>query len=277
MRIGIIGTGNMGTILTQAFIDAKAIPENKMSINNRTIKKALQLKAQYPNIDVKTKVEDLVRASDLIFLCVKPLDIYPLLIKVKHLLTKDKCLISITSPVKVKQLETIVECSCVRFIPSITNRAMAGVCLVTYGSSCSVEWKEKINRLLSYIGKPIEIEDETVRAASDIVSCGPAFFSNLIQKFIEAAVKETKISKEVATKLAAEMLVGMGSLIEKDYYTLSTLQEKVSVKGGVTGEGIKVLEESEIRETFQEIFKKTHEKFAQDVEHVTNQFEMYKV
>lgn len=101
-------------------------------------------------------------------------------------------------------------------------------------------------------------------------------FSNLIQKFIEAAVKETKISKEVATKLAAEMLVGMGSLIEKDYYTLSTLQEKVSVKGGVTGEGIKVLEESEIRETFQEIFK-THEKFAQDVEHVTNQFEMYKV
>lgn len=39
MRIGIIGTGNMGTILTQAFIDAKAIPENKISINNRTIKK----------------------------------------------------------------------------------------------------------------------------------------------------------------------------------------------------------------------------------------------
>ena len=93
--------------------------------------------------------------------------------------------------------------------------------------------------------------------ASDIVSCGPAFFSYLIQKFISAAVKETEIDEETATQLASGMLIGMGQLIEKNFYTLPTLQEKVCVKGGVTGEGIHVLENSPVEQTFQKIYRAT--------------------
>ena len=77
----------------------------------------------------------------------------------KHVLTKDKCLISITSPVSVEQLESVVECSCVRIIPSITNRALAGVCLVTYGTNCSDVRKVYLEQLSHRIGKPVEIDN----------------------------------------------------------------------------------------------------------------------
>lgn len=275
MRIGIIGTGNMGTILTEAFIDSQATPQNHVHITNRTIEKALQLKEKYPDIHVEETNEEVVSNSDVIFLCVKPLDTFPLLEKINHLLTKEKCLISITSPVDVEQLERYVQCSCIRVIPSITNRSLAGGCLITYGSHCSDKWKETMKHFISHIGKPVEIGQQYTRVASDIVSCGPAFFSFIIQKFIHAAVKETQISENLATTLAQEMLVGMGTLIEKGYYTLPTLQEKVSVKGGVTGKGIEILENYQIEEMFRRVYKATQKKYNEDRNHIMKQFNFY--
>ncbi|BBP90872.1 hypothetical protein BsIDN1_44900 [Bacillus safensis] len=73
---------------------------------------------------------------------------------------------------------------------------------------------------------------------------------------IEAAVEETDISKEEATTLSEDMLVGLGRLIEKRVYTLPTLQDKVCVKGGVTGEGIKALEAG-VQDMFHRLFQKT--------------------
>jgi competence protein ComER len=52
---------------------------------------------------------------------------------------------------------------------------------------------------------------------------------------------------------------------------LPTLQEKVCVKGGITGEGIKVLE-AEIGNVFEHLFQATHKKFDEDLAHIEQQF-----
>jgi len=67
------------------------------------------------------------------------------------------------------------------------------------------------------------------------------------------------------------MLVGLGRLIEKRVYTLPTLQEKVCVKGGVTGEGIKALEAG-VQDMFHQLFRNTHDKFDEDLEAVAHQY-----
>ncbi|MCU9613945.1 late competence protein ComER [Caldibacillus lycopersici] len=274
MQIGIIGTGNMGSMLTESLIISDAIKPNNICITNRTISKALKLQAKYPEIHVHSNAEEVIQNSDLLFLCIKPLDIHPLLKKINHLLSDKKCLISITSPITVEQLESLCACSCARAIPSITNHALSGVCLLTFGKNCTEEWKNTLVELLSKISKPIEIDNEITRVASDIVSCGPAFFSYLLRKFIDSAVKETKISEELATQLASEMLIGMGNLIEKQLYTLPSLQEKVCVKGGITGEGIKVLEASDIHRSFNQLYQATHKKYQEDLDIIKEQFQI---
>lgn len=277
MHIGIIGTGNMGTILTEALINGRAICEKNISITNRTIEKANRLKQKFPDLYVETDIIELVEKSDLIFICTKPLDIHPVLTKIKDRLTRDQCIVSITSPISVEQLETVIPCSCVRAIPSITNRALSGVCLLTFSEKCTDVWKNVIIDLLSHIGKPVIIDQQITRVASDIVSCGPAFFSYLLQKFIDAAVSETNIDKELATNLASDMLIGMGMLIEKNYYTFPELQKKVTVRGGITGEGINVLEESAVEDIFRKIFRVTHYKFDRETKIIKNQFEFHNV
>lgn len=264
MKVGIIGTGNMGTILSEAFLDGKAVSPANLIATNRTRAKAESLKENYEGITIVDNVPTLIAESDLVFLCVKPLDIHALIIENKALFTKDKCLVSITSPIQVPWLEEIVPCSCARIIPSITNRALSGISLVTYGTNCEGHWQEKLNAMFSAISAPVQINENITRISSDIVSCGPAFFSYLARRFIEAAVAKTQIDVNTATELTEQMLIGVGDLLKKGYYTLPALEEKVCVKGGITGEGIKVLEQ-ETGDMFEKIFEATHKKFDDEV------------
>lgn len=273
MQIGIIGTGNMGTIIAESLLISKAVQEENLYITNRTREKALKIKVAFPKIHVLPSPEEVVKKAHVVFICLKPLDIYPLLDRIGPLFREDQCLVSITSPITTEQLESVVSCSCIRAIPSITNRALSGVSLFTYGKNCTDEWKEKVTGLFSAISKPIEIDESITRVASDIVSCGPAFFSLLLQKFIDAAVKETTIEKEKAEILTAEMMIGMGELLKKQIYTLPSLEKKVNVKGGITGKGLEVLEKSSIGDTFRQLFQATHRKFQEDMEAVQKQFE----
>lgn len=271
MEVGIIGTGNMGRILTEAIVDGKAVSPSSMILTNRTISKAITIQKKYPEIRLTQDIGEIGKQADLIFICVKPHDVYEVAMKLQPELTKDKCVISITSPINVEQLESVLPCSVARVIPSITNRALSGVTLLSFGHRCEETWRKSLTDLLNHISTPVEIDEEVTRVASDIVSCGPAFFSYLTQRFIRAAVHETKIDEETATILASEMLIGLGELLRKGYYTLPTLQEKVCVKGGITGEGINVLE-NELGDVFEHVFQATQLKYEDDLAGLRNQY-----
>lgn len=274
MKVGIIGTGNMGTILTQSIIEGRAVPPSDVTVTNRTLRKAYQLQSGYHDIHVAENAEEVVQRSELIFVCIKPLDIHPLLMRITDHLNKEKILASITSPITVEQIESVVDCPVARIIPSITNRALSGTTLITFGNTCQNNVQGKLLNFVKNFSKPVEIEENVTRAASDLCSCGPAFVSYLLERMIQAAVSETKISEEQATILTSEMVVGFGRLLEKDIYTFDSLRKKVNVKGGVTGEGLSVLE-NEIGDVFEKLFRRTHRKFNNDHEHVDKQFEAY--
>lgn len=274
VKVGFIGTGNMGRILAEALLDGKVVSPSSMIMTNRTLSKANAIKEHYKDITVEKSGKSVAEQTSLIFICVKPHDVHHVIKDISPFLTKEKCIISITSPIRVDQLESIAPCSVARVIPSITNRALSGVSLLSFGENCSHAWKTKIKNMFEEISTIVEIEENITRVASDIVSCGPAFFSYLIQRFIQAAVKETDIDQETATILAENMLIGMGDLMKKGYYTLPTLQEKVCVKGGITGEGIKVLE-NELGDVFEHVFHATHAKFDEDIKQVKNHYTLH--
>lgn len=253
----------MGRILLEAMVEGNAISPKGICIYNRTPQKALDLKREYPELTVASHFIDIAKDASLIFLCVKPHDILAVSKEIASYISTDQCVVSITSPISPKQLESILPCSVVRIIPSITNRALSGVSLITTGDRCKKEWEDKLYSILESFSTPIQIDDAITRVASDIVSCGPAFFSFLTQRFIDGAVEETKIDEETATKLASEMLIGLGELLKKGYYTLPTLQQKVCVKGGITGEGINVMEQ-ELGYIFNHLFQATHSKYNEE-------------
>ncbi|GEN52003.1 late competence protein ComER [Halobacillus faecis] len=267
MKWGIIGTGNMGSMLISTLIKSGAVPAEQLTIYNRTLEKAEKIQEEFPNLKVAQDLAALQNNSDIIFICVKPHHYKNIIDALEGKWSEEQCLVSITSPVAVEQLEKVTPCQVARIVPSITNHAWSGVSLFTFGSKIKTENRELLKRTFQHISTPIEIKEEHIRVASDIVSCGPAFISYLLSQWIAAAGDVAGLPKDKATSLTENMMVGLGNLLAQKVMTLEELMEKVTVKGGVTGEGLQALEDH-IGPLFQKMFEATQKKHKEDKKHI---------
>lgn len=253
----------MGGMLLETWVNSGAISQEDIMILNRSAEKSLHWKQSFPSIRIADSISQLADHADILFLCVRPPHLQGVCHELRPLLKEDQVLVSITSPFSTEELEALVPCQVARAIPSITNRAASGATLLTFGTSLTNRNKARLIDLISSYSDPVYIPEEITRVSSDIVSCGPAFFGYLAQRFIDGAVTETAISKEQATHLTAEMLIGLGKLLEDGHYTLEELIRKVCVKGGITGEGIAVLEKG-TTDLFPMLFQATHHKYHEE-------------
>jgi len=268
MQVGFIGTGSMGSILINGLIGSHALLPVQIVAHNRTPSKALELKKIHSELNIADSNGEVVQQCKLVFLCVKPLEYKQTLEQFVSYLTEDHLLVTITSPVSISQLEQMVPCPVVRVVPSITNAASSGLTLIEYGTRVTAEWKEVIFSLLSRISTPMEVQENFLRIAADISSCGPAFISYILQQMIHAACEETGISQEAATHLTTEMIIGFAELLRQEIFTFPELQERVCVPGGITGEGLIALKHR-IPGVFQDVFQRTHAKYQEDREEVS--------
>ncbi|MGG1573558.1 late competence protein ComER [Fictibacillus sp. NRS-1165] len=273
MKLGFIGTGNMGSILVSSFIESSAVQPSRIMVTNRTLAKAERLQSVHPKLRVGTSAEEVIRFADILFICVKPHQFYEVLSENKKFISRHKLVVSITSPISCEQIENLLDCSVARAIPSITNRALSGTSLITFGAKCHTEYKEKLLSLMSFISKPVIIDENVTRISSDIASCGPAFIGYLVQCFVDSSIKKTELTRNQATLLASEMIIGMGKLLETEVFSLPSLIEKVCVKGGITGEGIKILNEG-AGDVFDKVIGRTHAKYHEECKKISEQFEV---
>ncbi|TGA99635.1 late competence protein ComER [Sporolactobacillus shoreae] len=263
MRIGVIGTGNIGSLIVSALIRSKSAKAKTIYVTNRTPKKAHDLAAHYPGLKVCGSSREVIRRSDTIFLCVRPQEYFGLLQPLRGVWYPEQLAVSVTSPIRIAQLEKLIPCHTARVVPSIVNQSLSGSTLVTFGSSLTDHGKYKLWNLLGNFSQPLEVSEKDIRVASDISSCGPAFLSFVLEKMIDGAVAATSISKKEATELATQMTIGYGKLLEEKKFTLQELRDKVTVKGGVTGAGLAVLNQ-EYSGVFEHLFEATKEKFLED-------------
>lgn len=271
-KVGFIGTGSMGRILIEAFLKSGALEPADIVISNRTKRKAERLAELYPGIRLADTNADLIKDSDICLICVKPLEYGGVLDEIKDVLRDDHLVISITSPVMLRDMEARIPCKIAKIVPSITNAALYGASLCMYGSRLTAEDRKKLFNLFRRISRPIEIKEEHIRVASDLASCGPAFLSFLMQRLAQAATEVAEIPEETAVQLVDEMIYGVGKLLTEGGFTLQSLQNRVAVPGGVTRDGLDILE-NRIGNVFDELLQMTQQKHIMDRHRIQRMFE----
>ncbi|MFC3767783.1 late competence protein ComER [Paenibacillus sp. GCM10012303] len=271
MKVGFIGTGSMGTVLIESFIRSGAIRPSAVVAANRSHEKAVRLATRYPGLTAAGSNGEVAAACDLVFLCVRPLSFKSVIDEIKPYITADQIVISITSPVLLKHLESALPCKVAKVIPSITNEVQSGAALCIYGERMNGEDRTSLERLLSPISKPIRVAESYTRVTSDISSCGPAFLAYFVQKLIDAAVQVAGMPREEATRLASETLLGTGKLLNEGGYTPESLRQRVAVPGGIIEAGLELMER-ELETTFVRLLQATHAKYDEDVEKIDQLF-----
>lgn len=276
MNVGFIGTGSMGSILIGAMINSGALKPEQIIAGNRTISKVERLAEQYPGFRIARSNKEIVEESKLILLCVKPTEFKLVVEEICSVVSPSHIVVSITSPVLIRQLEEHLPCKIAKVIPSITNDQLSGASLYTYGERITPEDELVLTSLFGQISTMRHVPERYTRVASDLSSCGPAFVAFFIQKFVDAAVEETGIAEELATNLACDMLVGTGKLLSSGNYTPVSLQEHVSVPGGITAMALQFMAE-ELDGMFNQLIRTTHAKYAEDLLKVEAMFQQTKV
>lgn len=271
MKVGFIGTGSMGSLLIDAFVSSGALIPQEVLASNRSPHKLLQLAERHPGILLCESNAETASKSDIIFLCVKPMEFKALTNEIGSCLRSDQIVVSITSPVQLQHLEMVLPSKIAKVIPSITHRVKGGTSLCVFGDRLNKNDRLLLIQLLSYIGVPLEIREHHTRIASDFSSCGPAFLSYFIERWIESAIEATGIDEALISTLAGEMLLGTGKLLTEGNFTPQELQERVAVPGGITAEALNHLRCS-LEGVFERLITTTHDKYDEDVSKLDLQF-----
>ena len=259
MKIGFIGTGNMGSALATAVSKSLLSPEIYLADFDRT--KAEVLAARLTATVASAK--ELCRLCDMVFLGVKPQGLPALLEEIAPIVKergKDLTLISMAAGVKT---DAILSCvgtgaSLIRIMPNTPVAVGEGV-IVYAARGVADDVKKRFLLSLSQAGLVEEIPEEKIDAASALHGCGPAFVYLFIEALADGAVA-CGLSRDAALRFAAGTVKGAGEMVLETGRHPGELKDAVCSPGGSTIRGVMALEEGAFRGTVSDAVIASYEK-----------------
>jgi pyrroline-5-carboxylate reductase len=260
MKIGIIGYGSMGKMILGKFIETRTIEQEKLFVSNRTFNKIMDLNKIYPRLNICGNNIDAAKDADMIFVCVKPLEIKTVLSEILNDIKENCHIVSLNGSVLFKQLEQICGNRKIsKIIPSVTAEVNKSVTLICHNDYVNYDGKNILKELTGCFGTAVELPETEIGIGSELTSCMPGFIGAIFKVITDEARKHTAINKEQIMQMVIETLYGTGKLLLEGRMTFEELINRVATKGGITEEGTKIIGKK-LSETINEVFEKTLEK-----------------
>jgi pyrroline-5-carboxylate reductase len=246
-RIGFIGAGQMATALGRGFVRAELIDAGRLlaADPDPEAKKRFAHTTGGKTTDDNLRVVD---QTDVIFLAVKPQQIFGVMDEVRPSLTADKLVVSIAAGVRLETLSAGLggETRLVRVMPNtpcLVGRAASGYCV---SKRATAEDGDLINRLLSAVGIAVAVDEKLMDAVTGLSGSGPAFVYVVIEALSDAGVR-MGLPRTVATALAAQTVRGAAEMVLSTGEHTGVLKDRVTSPGGTTIAGLQALEAGGLR------------------------------
>lgn len=259
MYIGIIGLGSMGQMLVKGFCKSGVVTPGQLVVFNRTREKAERLRREYP-FAIASTAQEVCQRADIVFICTKPLDVLPLLKTLD--LPAEMHLVSVAAGVTLADLEAVHAGPVSKVIPTVTSQELRGVSLYACGRCVTPALRSGLLRLLTALGNAEEVSEESIETATILTSSAPGLFAGILDAFARAAVRQSpELELDTARRMLAETLMGTALLLENERLDFHRLIERVATKGGITEEGLRVLDRT-LPAAFDDLFAVTKAKHA---------------
>ena len=265
MRVGIIGYGSMGKMLLWKFSEAGNIGKQDLLVSNRTVSKLEEAK----DIAKVVSSKELASSSDIVFVCVRPVDLKTVLEEIRDSINPEALLVSLNGSVSFETIRKVIDIKTAKVIPSLTAEIGRSQTLVCFDDRVSD--KAALKGLLSCIGDVIELPENEMGMGSELVSCMPGFIASIFDVICKSAEGHTSIPKEQIVQMVLRTMSATGDLMLRKDMSFEDVVTRVATKGGITEEGTKVVYEGFPR-TADLLFEKTLEKRRLTTEKAENSF-----
>ncbi|MDY0289825.1 MAG: pyrroline-5-carboxylate reductase [Sphaerochaeta sp.] len=235
-KIGIIGTGNMGSAIATALATEKGWQVSAYD-SDRTKTEALG------GCSVASSLEELIQGSDILVLAVKPQvlpALYPVLRKGG---SRQKRWISIAAGVSLETLtENLGTQEVVRFMPNLASQVRQSVTAVTPGIQASSLLKKESLAIAELFGSAFLLPEEQIAAFTGISGSAIAFVFQFFHALAMGGVREG-IAYPQALAIARETCLSAAALQKQGQGNPVALATMVCSAGGTTIEGMLALAE----------------------------------
>lgn len=252
MKIGFIGTGNMGQAILRGYL--KTYPDRKQDVYayNHHVEKAEAL-AEELGIHACGSIDELTERADLVMFAIKPYQFDDVIPQVADCVRRveggaDKLIVSIAAGISIAYMESFFPegMKIVRVMPntpSLVGEGMASVSGNIYADEASIH---AIVEIFSAVGKAAVVEEKLIDAVSGVSGSSPAFVYMFIEALADGAV-EAGMKRDDAYQFAAQAVLGAAKMVLDTNIHPGQLKDQVCSPGGTTIEAVRYLEEKGMR------------------------------
>jgi pyrroline-5-carboxylate reductase len=246
-RIGFLGAGKMATALARGWLAAGLVSADGVLASD-PVPQAREAFAQQTGLRVTADNREVVAASEVLVLAVKPQSMAALLAEVRPMVAARHLLVSIAAGITLKQLAAGLgaERRLVRVMPNTPCLVGASAAAYTPGQAATDDDLALVDRLLKAVGLAFRLPEGLLDAVTGLSSSGPAFVCVIIEALSDGGVR-VGLPREVATALAAQTVFGTAKMVLETGTHPAVLKEMVTSPGGTTIAGLHALERGGLR------------------------------
>jgi pyrroline-5-carboxylate reductase len=271
MKIGVIGYGNMGSMIVNNILKLNLLlDDEELIVSNRHLNKFESLIEEYPeeNLNITSDNEEVAKQCDKILISVETPQFKEVLDEITPFINEKTHIIYTCAGLSFNHIKQFFDGKLTLVIPTLastvtSNNAISslsrrkGVTLIKHNSKVELQERlfvEDLFNEFSYVKKiddPIYFNEEEnnlhpkdneLEISTIISSCGPAFVAVMIEKFAQCCFELSNISKEEAEDMILKTVIGTSMLKEDQSLSNADIINKVATKKGITQEGVDLLD-----------------------------------
>lgn len=248
--LAILGAGRMGEALLGGLLRSGWATSSQVRCSVRTPERA-QAVAERFGVHVDTDSASAAAAADVLLIAVKPQNMRTLLQEIAAKVHVGHTVISVAAGVPTATIEAALPAGVpvVRVMSNVPVQVDEAMSAVAPGRHAAAEHLAIADAVLSHVGKVVHLAEEHLDAVTALSGSGPAYFFLLAEAMIDAGIL-LGLSRDVATELVIQTMVGSAKMLRDTGRHPVELREAVTSPGGTTIAAVRVLEQERVRAAF---------------------------
>lgn len=246
----MIGCGNLGSSLIKGIVSSDLVSPEDITVTDK--KRENLEEVEKLGVRTTTDNEEAVKRNEMIILAIKPNKVGEVLEKLD--LTEEKLVVSLAAGVTTDYLEGRTDARIIRVMPNLAGKVGEMASAFALGSKSKPEDEESVKAILNQLGETVKVEEELMDPVTALSGSGPAFVFMMIKALRDAGI-EMGLSNENSSTLAAQTVKGAAEMALKSEKSLEEFIDMVCSPKGTTIEGVNVLEDEKVLESYKEAVK----------------------
>ncbi|MGN0104372.1 pyrroline-5-carboxylate reductase family protein [Methanobrevibacter ruminantium] len=271
MKIGVIGYGNMGSMIVNNILKLNLLlDDEELIVSNRHLNKFESLIEEYPeeNLSITSDNKEVATQCQKILISVETPQFKEIIEEIKPFLNENTHIIYTCSGLNFNHIKQYFDGKLSLVIPTLASTVTSnnsisslarrkGVTLVKHNSKVELQERlfvEDLFNEFSYVRRidnPIYFNEEEnnldpsdneLEISTIISSCGPAFIAMMIKKFTQTCSESSNISQDEIEDMILKTVIGTAMLKDDQGLSNEDIINKVATKGGITQEGVDLLD-----------------------------------